>query len=105
MPGATASRVHGVELHEDSARAARAILSAHGADARIEVGDFFDYSTSTSYDAVIGNPPYVRYQEFTGAARTKARRAALEVGVPLSGLASSWAAFTVQAARLVAPTG
>lgn len=90
--------LHGIELHEDSARAALALLNAKGYDASVEVGDFFDTDPVPQYDAVIGNPPYVRYQDFTGEPRARGRAAALRAGVPLTGLASSWAAFTVHAA-------
>jgi hypothetical protein len=54
---------------------------------------------------VIGNPPYVRYQSFTGEARARALRAALAAGVRLTGLASSWAAFTIHASRFLRPGG
>lgn len=54
---------------------------------------------------VIGNPPYVRYQDFTGEARTRSRAAALRAGVPLTNLASSWAAFTVHSALFLKPGG
>lgn len=88
----------GVELHEPSARAAREVLGQAGVDARVQVGDFFTIAPSSSYDVVIGNPPWVRYQSFSGEARARSREAALRAGVPMSGLASSWAAFTVHAA-------
>lgn len=91
-------RLDGLELHEESAQTAREVLSAAGVDARVEVGDFFTVEPTGSYDVVIGNPPYVRYQDFTGEARARSRRAALRAGVPMSGLASSWAAFTVHSA-------
>jgi adenine-specific DNA-methyltransferase len=57
------------------------------------------------YDAIIGNPPYVRYQDFTGESRARARAAALRAGVPLTGLASSWAAFTVHSALFLKQGG
>lgn len=43
-------------------------------------------------------PQYVRYQGWSGEARTKSRAAALRAGVNLTNLASSWAAFTVHSA-------
>ena len=96
----------GAELHEASARSALAELKAAGMTASIEVSDFFDVDvTDGSYDAIVGNPPYVRYQAFHGEARAKAQRAALKAGVRLSGLASSWAAFTVRSGQLVKPDG
>ncbi len=54
---------------------------------------------------MVGNPPYVRYQQFTGEARAKGLRAALAQGVRLTGLASSWAAFTIHAAQFLKPEG
>lgn len=58
-----------------------------------------------AYDAVIGNPPYVRYQDVTGAAGAKGMRAAIAEGVRLTGLSSGWAPFTVHAARFLKPEG
>jgi adenine-specific DNA-methyltransferase len=97
--------LHGIELHAESAHAALTLLRAEGHDASIDVGDFFDVNPEPRYDAVIGNPPYVRYQDFTGEPRARGRAAALRAGVPLTGLASSWAAFTVHAALFLKPEG
>lgn len=94
-------QLHGVELHEASAHHARALLEEAGLGARIVVADFFDAPLEPGYDAVVGNPPYIRYQDFTGEARAKSRRAALAAGVRLTNLSSSWAAFVVRAAELV----
>ena len=54
---------------------------------------------------MIGNPPYVRYQDFSGQDRARSREAALRGGVRLTNLASSWAAFTVHAALFLRPGG
>ena len=93
----TPAQVDGIELHPASAQTARDLLQAEGASASIRVSDFFAVEPTGSYDAVIGNPPYVRYQDFSGEARARSRQAALRAGVPLTNLASSWAAFTVHA--------
>lgn len=95
----------GVELHQASARESEQTLRAEGVDATIHSGDFFGHEPDGSYDAVIGNPPYVRYQDFSGEARARSRRAALRAGVSLTGLASSWAAFTVHSALFLRPGG
>jgi adenine-specific DNA-methyltransferase len=88
-------RVDGVEIHEESARQARAAIRVAGGDPNILVSDFFQVAPDPRYTAIIGNPPYIRYQDFAGLSRTAARQAALRSGVNLSGLASSWAAFVV----------
>lgn len=103
--GAAAPLLDGVEIHPASARAARKRVTAAGGTARIRTADFFAVDPQPSYTAVIGNPPYIRYQDFRGQARAQSRRAALAAGVSLSGLASSWAAFTVHAALFLRPGG
>ena len=103
--GATAPEVDGVELHPASAKTARKRVAACGGTARVRTTDFFTVEPSPAYTAVIGNPPYIRYQDFRGMARAQSRRAALQAGVTLSALASSWAAFTVHAALFLRPGG
>ena len=97
--------VHGHELHAPSAGAAARLVEAAGHVAEMGVGDFFSMAPSPSFDAVIGNPPYVRYQDFAGESRARSREAALRAGVPLTKLASSWAAFAVHAALFLKPGG
>lgn len=97
--------LHGIELHLPSAKVAEERLSEAGFLADVTTADFFDTPATRSVDAVIGNPPYVRYQEFAGDARAKALRAALRAGVRLNGLASSWAAFVVHSASFLHQRG
>ena len=104
-PSRWRERLHGVEIFAASARTAEARLREAGFDAAVAVGDFFEYDAPAAFDAVVGNPPFVRYQNFSGAARARALEAALAQGVRLSGLAGSWAAFAVAAARHVSPDG
>lgn len=95
----------GVELHGASAETAAERLQEAGLTGRVTEGDFFDYTPRACYDAVVGNPPYIRYQSFTGATRVRSQELALAHGVRLTGLASSWAAFTVHAALFLKPGG
>lgn len=90
--------VAGVEIHAPSARIARQRVRGAGGDPQIQDSDFFLVTPDSVYDAVIGNPPYIRYQEFAGESRARSRAAALRAGVALTGLASSWAAFTIHSA-------
>ncbi|OMC10960.1 methyltransferase [Mycolicibacterium fortuitum] len=103
--GAGEPALHGVEIHRSSAVTARRRVAEAGGRAHIRTADFFAIEPRAEYTAVIGNPPYIRYQEFRGATRAQSRRAALKAGVTLSGLASSWAAFTVHAALFLKPGG
>jgi adenine-specific DNA-methyltransferase len=68
-------------------------------------GDFFDMTAGGAVpacQAVVGNPPYIRYQGWDGA---RARQVAAEAGVRLTRLTSSWAPFVVHATSFVAPGG
>ena len=54
-----------------------------------------------SFEAVVGNPPFIRYQRFKGEERKWALKRAYEHGVELPGHASSWAPFLVHAVSLI----
>lgn len=98
-------QVEGIDIHAPSLEEAGARLASAGFGATLTVGNFFDRPSEPSYDAVIGNPPFVRYQDFSGEARAKGARTALAQGVRLTGLASSWAAFTIHAAAFLKDDG
>lgn len=105
-------RLFGVDVHSESLSEAMRLLEGEGLDAHLLRSDFFDIPTPSQLrcplplmDAVIGNPPFVRYQMHRGVARAKSIRAALEQGVRLSGLASSWAALVVHACAFLKPEG
>ena len=98
-------QLQGTDIDSPSVEAARTLIAQLDAACSLTVSDFFDVKPTRKFDAVVGNPPYVRYQAFTGAARTKGLEAALAQGIRLTALASSWAAFVVHAASFVAPGG
>lgn len=105
-------QIIGVDLHEDSVEASADLLRRQGLDGSFIVSDFFALSApgrldakAPYVDAIIGNPPFVRYQQHVGQERKRAQLAALEQGVRLSGLASSWAALVVHACGFLKPEG
>src|SRR6266536_1518139 len=109
---AVRGKLYGVELHRESLEASRRRLEAAGVGARLLAEDFFLLPTPDQLggplpfmDAVIGNPPYVRYQEHSGENRRRSAAAALRQGVRLTGLASSWASVLVHACAFLKPTG
>ena len=97
--------LHGIELHASSALEARRLLANNGIAATIETADFFAFKTTRKFDVIVGNPPFVRYQDFSGIARARSLEASLAQGVRLSGLSSSWAAFVVCAAQHLTKDG
>ena len=111
-PAELDEHVFGADLHEPSLTDAMAALEAEGLDAHLIAGDFFGLATPNQLgcllpemDAVIGNPPFVRYQQHSGESRRRSAGAALAQGVRLNGLASSWAALVIHACGFLKPEG
>jgi adenine-specific DNA-methyltransferase len=105
-------RLFGVDLHSSSLDAARDLLKQQDLSAHLLASDFFELFSPGQLDcqlplmdAVIGNPPFVRYQQHAGGSRKRSAAAALAQGVRLSGLASSWAALLVHACSFLKPDG
>lgn len=97
--------VDGIELHAESARAAKERLASNRYRCRVEIDDFFDWDVSEKYDAVIGNPPYIRFQTVTEKQRMSIERVSARSGVRLSALSSTWAPFVVQSASCLKKGG
>ena len=92
----------GFEVYEPSVTAARKLLAEQNINAEISHGNFFQMPGTADMDAVIGNPPYVRYQLHRGEDRRLSKLAARNAGVELSELASIWAAFVIHATSFLA---
>src|SRR5258708_29884748 len=90
--------ITGVELSPTEAGKA---LSRGGDRARIVFGDVFDWYSrrraSGVYDAVLGNPPFIRYQNFPEAHRQPAFDLMRSRGLNPSRLTNAWVPFVVLA--------
>ncbi len=95
--------VWGVDVDPGAVRVARVRTPA----ARLLQKDFFSLRPGQipSVAAVVGNPPFIRYQTFNGSSRDSALSRAREVGVDLPQLSSSWAPFLVHAAGFLQEGG
>lgn len=69
--------------------------------------DFFEIRRTDlpPINAVVGNPPFIRYQRFSGNARNKAQACAMMEGVRLTRLSSSWAPFLVHSVGILSHGG
>jgi len=109
-PG-VATRLFGVELDPEAfALAQNTLGKGNGQEApTLLQGDFFavapDLLGPPAVEAVVGNPPYIRYQLFSGESRRRGLAVAAQDGVVLPRLSSSWAPFVVHAASFVGPRG
>jgi adenine-specific DNA-methyltransferase len=103
-----AGQVVGIEIDSNARQKALSVMSSNGCDCEVILSDFFNVDLKdfrASFEAVIGNPPYVRYHRFRGDARKRGLEAAAAAGVGLNRLTSSWAPFLVHATQFVAPGG
>lgn len=73
----------------------------------LRLSDFFALPavSFTGVTAVVGNPPFIRYQRFTGDVRARALARCLETGVVLSELTSSWVPFILHSSAMLADGG
>lgn len=104
-------RLTGVELFADEAEKARVRLKTRfGVNGKkvVHSSDFFSWRMQhpdRAFDAVVGNPPFIRYQTFPEPHRTHAMRLMTEVGLKPNRLTNIWVPFVVGATELLRPGG
>lgn len=112
--GQIAGLLRAFDLNPDAASVTRErlrlLLGAPGEG--IREADFFSmappgslFGPDRGVDVLIGNPPYIRYQDFAGRVRRQALECAADAGVELTRLASSWAHFLAHAIAFLARGG
>ncbi len=109
LGGQPSSQVHGVEI--DARVHARIAEKLHDEfdlkQQNLVLADFFslDPAALDKVEAVVGNPPFVRYQRFRGATRQRALARCAARGVTLPELSSSWAPFVVCSVAMLRDKG
>lgn len=98
--------VQGVELINGEAEKSKARAEKYGLNSTTIVNsDFFsfisDANGEASYDVVIGNPPFIRYQNFPEEHRDKAIAMMQELGLTPNKLTNIWVPFLVLSANLL----
>jgi len=95
----------------EAARAAEHLrqLGIRKRDVRIHCIDFFSANPASwegdLFDAVVGNPPFVRYQNFPESQRNKGFAIMRRAGLNPNRLTNAWVPFLVVAALLLKPSG
>lgn len=111
IPTKVASQIAAYEIDNLEAANAAQRLSRISVKAGSAVcsGDFFSSAVSWNgrgkFDAVVGNPPFIRYQQFPEEQREKAFEIMRRFGLRPNGLTNAWVPFVVAAAGLLTPTG
>lgn len=108
---AIARQLTGVEIAAGEAARARTRLheqlGQRAADV-VNTGDFFSWwqsSTQPAFDAVVGNPPFIRYQTFPEPHRSLAMALMVEQGLSPNRLTNIWVPFVVAAVASLRPGG
>ena len=101
-------RVAAVEIEPDEAEKVR---SRYGGFDQIEVctEDFFDYFYRVlgkeSFDLILGNPPYIRYQYLKESQREMQSEILTSHGMKANRLINAWVAFIVACMQLLSENG
>lgn len=106
-------QLHGIDIDQESLNDAGVRLIDAGYPSTLRQSDFFSVpapglnpeAAARLFDAVVGNPPFIRFHDHAGLTRQRALEAALGQGVQLNGRASSWAAALIHASGFLSPDG
>ena len=106
-----ANQILGLELlRVEAAKARRRLKSLCGlrANNMVRTGDFFawwDRTARPQFDAVIGNPPFIRYQSFPEPCRSRAMEIMKRLGLAPNRLTNIWVPFVVATTASLRPGG
>lgn len=102
-----ADRAVGCDVSAEALAETAKRIGAPRKDAQLLQRDFFRYEAQgdSSVDLVVGNPPFIRYQRFTGESRRLALESAQRIGVRLTKLTSAWAPFLLHALQFLRAGG
>lgn len=103
------SQLEGIELNKTEAKKARARVSScdPGLECfKVHNGDFFTaakkwLASEKRFDAVIGNPPFIRYQNFPEQYRSKALDIMRQAGLSPNRLTNTWVPFLITSSLLL----
>lgn len=103
------NRIKAIELIEEESLKAKLRAKELGVNSTAIVNsDFFQYLNSNGvdrYDAVLGNPPFIRYQSFPEEHRELAISMMQDLGLNPNKLTNIWVPFLVVSASLLTPKG
>lgn len=102
-------KIKGIELLEEESLKAKKRAADLGLNSNtIENRDFFNFIKSNStvkYDTIIGNPPFIRYQNFPEEHRSIAIEMMRSLGLNPNKLTNIWVPFLVISSSLLNSTG
>ncbi len=94
----------------EAAKARREALELPGVKSEIIAGDFMDWVLARldkppEFDAVVGNPPFIRYQYLTDTAQDRAERVIKHFGLRFTKHTNAWVPFVIGSLARLKPGG
>ncbi len=101
------ARLDAIELVDTEAAECRRALSASGLKGRVVNDSFFSWAQCQRpcFDALVGNPPYVRYQFVDAEDRRLAEELTARLGIELRGVSNLWIPFALVGMSLLRAGG
>ena len=104
-------KLTGFELDAAEANKSRAVATAEKLDAAIHAQDFLEWAlrqltdNSVRFAAVLGNPPFVRYQYLPTDFQARAARVFRRLGLRFTKRTNAWVPFVLASVALLRPGG
>lgn len=97
-------------LESEAVQARAAAASLTGVDATVNTGDFLEWSQGQltggpSFDGVVGNPPFIRYQYLDSTLQDRAEKIIRGFGLRFTKHTNAWVPFIVASLALLRPGG
>lgn len=111
VEGFEKTKVTGFELDADEAEKARARGRDLGLKAAVHNQDFLEWALAhradprVKFDAVVGNPPFVRYQYLPELFQMRAEQIFREMDLPFTKHTNAWVPFILASMSLLRPGG
>lgn len=99
------SCVEAIELIKGEAAKCSEVIRGTRISGRVVNSSFFNWANGQAaiFDALVGNPPYVRYQYVDGKDRELAEHLMRELGIELRGVSNLWIPFAIIGMYLLKP--
>lgn len=101
--------IHGVELDPEEAVRAQSVLGEPSDKRRVSSMDYLQFAAeldpAVKYQAVTGNPPYIRYQFLEPAMQERAQTMYKRHGLPFTKHMNAWVPFVIDGIDRLTPGG
>lgn len=103
--------VLGLEINENEAKKAQIRARRTSANIEVQTGDFLKWSLNNIrnsklfYDAVVGNPPFIRYQYLPKEFQQRSEEIFDELNLPFTKHTNAWVPFVLASLAMLRPGG